>query len=152
MKRMQKQDGLPQKAGKEDLEMVLQLLIGVDLPSEGVKENFHNFLTIRGPTDKEIIGCVGLEVYESDAVLRSVAVHPEYQRKGVGVKLLIGAIEFARSIQVDKLYLLTDTAEKYFLKHGFEYIDRTTVPQSIGDSIEFTTLCPSATSMYKSIA
>ncbi|MGY5852867.1 MAG: arsenic resistance N-acetyltransferase ArsN2 [Candidatus Thorarchaeota archaeon] len=149
---MQEQDGWLQRAGKDDLDLVLQLLNKVNLPIEGVKENFHNFLILRESTETGIIGCIGLEVYGSNAILRSVAVHPEYQRKGVGVKLLNGAIDLARSIQVDKLYLLTDTAEHYFLNHGFEYIDRTTVPQSIGNSNEFTTLCLSATSMYKNIA
>ncbi|MGY5874265.1 MAG: GNAT family N-acetyltransferase [Candidatus Thorarchaeota archaeon] len=145
---MLEQDGQPQRAASDDLDSVLDLLVRVDLPTEGVIGNFHNFIVWYAPGTLEVKGCIGLEVYGSDAVLRSVAVHPEYQGKGVGVGLLQKAIEYARSIQLDRLYLLTDTAEKYFLKHGFEYIDRTIVPQRIGKSIEFTTLCPSTSSLY----
>ena len=152
MKEMLEQDGQPQRAASSDLDSVLNLLERVDLPTEGVIDNFHNFIVWYELGTSEVNGCIGLEVYGSDAVLRSVAVHPEFQGKGVGVGLLQKAIEYARSIHVDRLYLLTDTAEEYFLKHGFEYIDRTTVPLRISQSIEFTTLCPSASSLYKSIA
>jgi amino-acid N-acetyltransferase len=152
MKKMQEVDGQPQRAELEDLDLVLQLLDKVDLPTEGVRENFHNFIVWHGPNKLGIKGCIGLEVYETDAVLRSVAVYPDQQGEGVGTKLLEAVIDYARGVGVDTLYLLTDTAESYFQKHGFTLIDRSRVPKRISESIEFTTLCPSSPCLFMAIA
>ena len=49
-----------------------------------------------------------------------------------------------------ELILLTETAEPFFARLGYEVIDRTTVPDDVAGSIEFTTACPtSATAMRR---
>ncbi len=98
-----------------------------------------------------LIGCVGLEVYDRYALLRSLAVHPDFQGRGIGKQLVSRIIERARVKGIGQLYLLTDTAEDFFRKIGFDYVDREDVPASVRQSIEFTTLCPTAASLTKRI-
>ncbi|MHA2175823.1 MAG: arsenic resistance N-acetyltransferase ArsN2 [Candidatus Hodarchaeales archaeon] len=133
----------------EDLEEVYLLLKQVDLPIEGVKEHFTDFFIIRD--DKKIAGCVGIEIYEDVGLLRSVAVHPSFQGKGLGQQM-VGKMETYSAEQgLHTIYLLTDTAEKFFLKLGYEYISREETDERIKQSVEFTTLCPSSPVMRKSL-
>jgi len=132
-----------------DLENVLRLLKLVDLPIEGVKEHFQNFFLIK--EDNLAIGCIGIEIYGQVGLLRSLAVHPSFQNKGLGQKL-VGWIErYSTEKGINSIYLLTETAENFFLKLGYQFIPREKTDPKIKQSIEFTTLCPSAPVMVKKI-
>ena len=53
---------------------------------------------------------------------------------------------------IDDLYLLTTTAEKYFLKFGFNKIEKISAPELIKQTEEFKSICPeSAVFMHKHI-
>jgi amino-acid N-acetyltransferase len=47
----------------------------------------------------------------------------------------------ARERGVRRLYLLTETAERYFLARGFERINRSAVPAAIASMEEFRGAC-----------
>ncbi len=133
-----------------DLEEIYALLKLVDLPTEGVKENIDYFLLLIRQVDtlEEIIGCVGLEMYDQYALLRSAVIHPDHQGKNYGKQLTSAIIAFAKLNGISQLFLLTETAENFFKKLGFFKIDRSRVPEIVKASIEFTTLCDeSATTM-----
>ncbi len=40
------------------------------------------------------------------------------------------------------IYGLTTTAEAFFVKRGYERVDRTEMPEAIRDTAEFRELCP----------
>ncbi|MFX0077978.1 MAG: arsenic resistance N-acetyltransferase ArsN2 [Candidatus Hermodarchaeota archaeon] len=139
-----------------NLSAVLQLLETVDLPTEGVKEHFISFLVglethADSPDDAQVIACVGLELYIPSALLRSLAIHPSYQGKGLGKKMVEAASSWAKKHNVRQLFLLTDSAVDFFNKLGFTDINRDQVPQDIRQSIEFTKLCPTAPCLTKKI-
>lgn len=139
-----------------NLPAVLQLLETVDLPTEGVKEHFISFLvgldsTTDSPADVPVIACVGLELYVPSALLRSLAIHPSYQGKGLGKKMVEVASTWAKKHDVRQLFLLTDSAVDFFHKLGFTYINRDQVPKDVRQSIEFTKLCPTAPCLTKRI-
>jgi len=98
-------------------------------------------------------GVIGMEVFGSDALLRSFAVSSNAQRRGCGAALLSRLEQHAIELGIGHLYLLTNTAEKYFLKKGFEITAREIAPDSIKSTAEFSKLCPeSATFMAKPLA
>jgi len=100
----------------------------------------------------QIIGSAALELYPDGALLRSVAVAPEAQGKGLGQELTAAAIRLADTLNAPALYLLTTTAEQFFPKFGFERIARADVPATVQASVEFTSACPtSATVMRKTL-
>jgi len=131
-------------ARKSDLSRIRSLLRLVNLPFEGVAGHLDDFLVIREKTKTAVtlVGCVGLEIYGSSALLRSVAVMPEHQGKGHGKSLTEHVIQYARKKGVKTLFLLTDTAERFFSKAGFARVDRDAVPPEVKQSVEFTSLCP----------
>ena len=137
------------KAITQDLPDVLKLLKLVDLPFEGVKEHFQDFFIVRN--DKMTIGCVGIEIYENVGLLRSTAIHPSFQGKGIGQQMVSKIEEYSAEKGLRNIYLLTDTAEKFFLKLGYLLISREETDPRVKQSIEFTTLCPSSPVMMKKI-
>jgi hypothetical protein len=58
----------------------------------------------------------------------------------------------ARAKGIEVLAVLTETAEAFFKRHGYEVIERAYVPDEIRQGAEFQALCPaSAVCMAKSL-
>jgi amino-acid N-acetyltransferase len=93
-------------------------------------------------TKEEPEGIVGLEVFNTVALLRSLAVASSRRGAGLGSKLLVHAEDFARNLGIRSIYLLTDTAE-LFLKHrGYQSTARDDAPPAIRETKEFSGICP----------
>jgi amino-acid N-acetyltransferase len=89
-----------------------------------------------------LVGIAGVEMYGDGALLRSVAVDPEWRDRGIARLLTDRALDTARAEGVESVFLLTTTAEGYFPKVGFEAISRDAVPAGVQQSIEFRGACP----------
>lgn len=128
-------------ATADDVDAIKALLIASDLPTAGVDEHWKTFLVARdGAT---IVGCGGAEAYQFAALLRSIAVKPEYQSHGLGRRLVRQLLDRLASRGLREFYLLTTTAEEYFKKRGFKTIDRDEVHPQLLESREFQDACPS---------
>ena len=137
-------------ARKGDEVAIQGLLRLAELPSEDVSEHLETFLV--AVVGGEIVGTVGLEVTGSSGLLRSLAVAVPLRGIGLG-KLLYGEIvEKARSLGIQRLGLLTTTAEGFFARVGFEKEKRSDIPPFIALSKEYKIYCPStAVIMTKTI-
>jgi amino-acid N-acetyltransferase len=127
-------------ASRSDLPAVERLLTASELPLDGVKESIDTFVVAESGGD--IVGVAGLECCRHDALLRSVAVLPEWRSKGVGRALVARAIADAEARGMNALYLLTTTAERYFPSFGFSLVDRKDIPADVRATKEFTGACP----------
>ena len=125
-----------------DLPRVEQLLTESDLPLAGVRDALKDFVVAEANGD--LVGVAGLEVCCDDALLRSVAVRPEWRSKGVGRALVTRAISDAEARGIRALYLLTTTADRYFPSFGFKQITRDEVPDPVRATEEFTKACPAS--------
>ncbi len=90
-----------------------------------------------------IIGCIGLEEYGTEGLLRSFAVLKEFRKKGIGDKLFRSLLKYCSQNGVNTLHLLTETSENYFNKKGFILTNRNQAPDPIKSTSEFADLCPS---------
>lgn len=138
-------------ARPEDYAAIRLLLAEEGLPSEdvgrGPASRFH--LALHGG---QLVACAGLELYGSDALLRSVAVAELARRNGLGRALVEIAERDAAAIGVRRLFLLTTTAASYFTTLGYESFDRNLAPGPLQSSAQFSLLCPaSATCMAKEL-
>ena len=103
-------------------------------------------------SDGSPTGLVGLELYGTDALLRSLVVDESARSKGLGARLVNHAEQYAVLKSVQSIYLLTTTAESFFKPLGYERIDRSRAPPSIQQTREFANLCPSSSAfMVKSL-
>ncbi len=129
----------------------LALLQAQGLPvSDITDEHLEQFFFV-GPPDSPT-GLVGLEIYGSDALLRSLVVGENARGKGLGSALTGYAERYAAPKGVRSIYLLTTTAETFFRRLGYRHIGRSQAPRSIQRTREFASLCPaSSTFMVKSL-
>jgi len=142
----------PEAARADDLESIRALLAQCRLPGTDLTPaHLRHFLVLRD--GDAIAGVAGLEIFGRDGLLRSVAVDPARQNRGLG-EALTGAIEgLAVAAGLKSLYLLTTTAADYFARRGYRRIDRSAVPDAVQKSEEFSALCPaSATCMVRQLA
>ena len=128
------------KATSDDLTAVESLLAASDLPLDGVKDNFSNFVVAED--DGEIAGAIGLEEFGAVGLLRSAVVSPEHRGSGVGRRLVERLLEGAEVAGIEELYLLTTTADQYFPRFGFTRTTRSAVPDLVKASAEFQGACP----------
>ena len=124
-------------AQRADMESVRAILKSVNLSDEPARDDqFPNFFVLRN--EKGTVGCVSLEVYGDDAVLRALAVDPEFRGAGYGWMLADMAVGQARWRGVRRIYLLTESASDFFAaKFGFRVVDRTTLSKSVAASETF---------------
>jgi amino-acid N-acetyltransferase len=97
--------------------------------------------------DGRIVGSIGLELYGTAALLRSMAVLPSHRNKGIASKLVSQLIIAAGAKRVRSIYLITNTAELYFKKRGFVQISKDEVENEVLASGEFNGLCPASSTV-----
>jgi amino-acid N-acetyltransferase len=125
----------------EDEPRIKGLLVLCELPHEDITpEHLRHFFILR--EKGEVIGVVGVEVLGRFGLLRSLAVDPRCCRRGLGFHLTEKAEEYAASLKIEAMYLLTMTAEGFFAKRGYQRVERTSVPAPIQGTAEFKSLCP----------
>lgn len=128
------------RVGSDDLPGVLRLLREARLPLDGVPGGLADLIVAEA--DGEVVGAAGMERYGTSALLRSVAVSPRYQGRGIARALVEQLLEAARCDCIHDVYLRTTTAEEYFPRFGFAPVAIEEVPLVVQDSVEFQGACP----------
>jgi amino-acid N-acetyltransferase len=75
-------------------------------------------------------------------LLRSLVVRAACRAEGLGTALHDRLLFYARLRGIERVYLLTTTAERFFRRLGWEPIARTAVPTGVRRTREFRELCP----------
>jgi len=126
---------------------VLDLLARSKLPREGVADHIGSVIVAREGT--RIIGCVGVEIYGTAGLLRSVAVDIAHRGLGLGIQLTETALDLAKKRGVKTLYLLTEHSVGFFFRFGFKKISRADVDPAVKVSAEFTGACPDTATVLR---
>ena len=129
-------------AERTDLPAIEQLLTASHLPLAGVADALPGFVVAE--SGGAIVGTAALERCCDSALLRSVAVAPEWRSRGLGRALVTRVIADAEARGLRALYLLTTTAEHYFPSFGFREITREDVPPEVRSTEEFQGACPAS--------
>ena len=129
-----------ERARLDDLSAVAGLLAACGLPTEDIGEHFDHFLVAR--SDGALCAAGGLEFHGAHALLRSVAVQPAWRGIGAARAVCQGLLAAARQRGCSRVYLLTTTAESFFVHLGFKRVARDALPAEIRATREFTELCP----------
>lgn len=100
-------------------------------------ENIRDFYICEN--NGEIIGLCALHIlWEDLAEIRSLAVKRDFQKKGIGRKLLKKCLQEAKGLGIKRVFALTYHTD-FFIKSGFRLVQKTELPQKIwGDCLK----CP----------
>jgi amino-acid N-acetyltransferase len=126
--------------------LVLELLKKNQLPVMDISENTKLFALYQ---ENDLIGSIGLEKYGTEGLLRSLCVDAEKRKNGAGKELVNFIEKKSKEEGIKSLYLLTTTAEDFFYNRNYIKIQRREVPESIRNSEEFRSICPSTSAVMK---
>ena len=124
-----------------DIAQVRQLLRDNDLPADDLDDH-HGVLFFAWGSRPSADGVVGLEIHANVGLLRSLAVRSAARNQGIATALVTHVENYAAENGLDKLYLLTTTAELFFLRQGYQSLPRAAAPEAIRHTQEFSVLCP----------
>ena len=127
------------RATEADKEYIFSLLKRTGLTTSGIEETSYFHICTEG---EKTVGCFGIVCSNDGAMLRSFAVEPEMQGMGIGHFMAIRTLKYAIDAGILPLYLLTNTADKFFAKFGFTEIERKDIPDIIMDSTTLGEYCP----------
>ena len=136
-----------ENATNQQRELIVSLLESEGLPVNDLPGDLANFLVLLN--DAKIIGVIGLERYDKSGLLRSLVVDKNYRNKNAASALVAGLEKVAHSLELDSIYLLTETAPNYFERKGYKRIERNEVPLPVQSSSEFSTTCPASAIVMK---
>ena len=128
---------LVRKAGEPDIPDIHTLLehyadLGIVLrrSREDIKAYLGNFFVVE--TEGKIVGCSAVRDFGNDLLeIRSLVISPEYQKRGIGRKLVGEIIRYVDSCRPRwRLFTLTGEPE-FFGKVGFATVAREMFPEKI---------------------
>lgn len=139
-------------AEPQDLKQIVAILKDQELPTEDINSrNLKNFFKLADNID--ILAIAGLELYDHDGILRSLAVRDHVQEQGLGTEMVHYVEKKAQDSGITRMFLLTETAENFFKKLHYSNYDRAAVPAAVNQSMEFSKLCSeSAVCMKKDLS
>ena len=102
----------------------------LERPLNYIYENIRDFWVCE--ENHKIAGCCALHVvgWESLAEIKSLAVAPKHQGKGMAHALIRRCLDEAKSLNLDNIFALTFVAG-FFRKIGFKKINRDKLPHKI---------------------
>ena len=138
------------QASQKDWEVIEALLMESGLPIDDLgADNLDGFLVAEDGV--KLVGLIGLQLYGTIGLLRSLVVARDARKLGLGGKL-IGALQSAaEAAGVTELWLLTIDADSFFERHGFEKMARDAAPASIQQTEEFSDLCPGTAFLMRKV-
>lgn len=100
-------------------------------PLSELYDHVRDFTVYEDEANGKIIGCCALQFcWEDLAEIRSLAVHPNYLGKRIGMELTETVLDEAKSFNITKVFTLTYKPE-FFDKFGFVQINRSELPLKI---------------------
>jgi UDP-N-acetylmuramate: L-alanyl-gamma-D-glutamyl-meso-diaminopimelate ligase len=123
-------------AQRADMARVRDTLAQVGLDEPARDDEAGSFFILSN--ERGVVGTVALEVLGEDAILRALAVDPEFRGAGYGWMLADMAVSQARWRGVRRIYLATETASDFFAaKFGFRIVDRSTLSRQVAQHHTF---------------
>jgi amino-acid N-acetyltransferase len=94
-----------------------------------IYENLRDYFVFE--LEGRVIGCGALHIdWEDLAEIKSVAVHPETQRRGIGRAIVEKCVEEAKELGLKRLFALTYKPQ-FFVRLGFSDVDKNSLPHKV---------------------
>jgi amino-acid N-acetyltransferase len=134
-------------AQRRSRELIIALLREAGLPANDLPAELdHFFVAI---DNEQVIAAAGLEVYMPYGLLRSLVVKENYRNSDIGSQLVQALELHARELDLQGIFLLTETASGFFSRKNYKIEERTRAPKQLTQSSEFSHVCPQSAIMMK---
>jgi len=124
------------KAGIKDIKQIQSLInffadkdLMLSRSLNELYENLRDFWVYE--ENNKIFGCAALHIsWDNLAEIKSLAVHKDFQNKGIGQELIANCIAEAKVLGAKRVFVLTYQF-KYFSKLGFKRVKHEDLPHKI---------------------
>ncbi|GAE31290.1 hypothetical protein [Halalkalibacter hemicellulosilyticus] len=124
------------KAKQEDLLKVQRLVAKAGLRDEGIEHIIEHFLIVENDAE-QLIGTVGIEMYEEVGLLRSLVLQsPEWDAK-LSLEFLQLTLKYAEEQKLKAVYLCAKATSALFHQLGFREVVKERIPKEIQESAHF---------------
>ncbi|MCK0470031.1 hypothetical protein [Halalkalibacter sp. APA_J-10(15)] len=124
------------KAKQEDLLKVQRLVAKAGLRDEGIEHIIEHFLIVENDAE-QLIGTVGIEMYEEVGLLRSLILQsPEWDAK-LSLEFLQLTLKYAEEQKLKTVYLCAKATSALFHQLGFREVVKESIPKAIQESAHF---------------
>lgn len=127
---------------------LVQALTDAGLPTDDLTDAGRTWFRFAVP-EGETVGYGGFELYDNDALLRSIVVPPEYRGRGIGRNLMLLLMRKTFEAGARTGYVLTNSADGWLEKLGFKAVDRADAPHAILETRQAKELCPKSATLRK---
>lgn len=127
---------------ERDLPAIQELLRLCGLPIDDCAEQIDGFFLAE--LGEKLVAVGGLEIQGEEGLIRSIAVAPGARKRGLGKTICVELQGRAAEAGVRRLFLLTETAERFFHRLGYRSVSRLETPRAIQATRQFVALCPSS--------
>jgi amino-acid N-acetyltransferase len=94
-----------------------------------IYENLRDYFVFE--LEGRVIGCGALHIdWEDLAEIKSVAVHPDNQQRGIGRAIVEKCIEEAKELGLKRVFALTYKPQ-FFARLGFSDVDKNDLPHKV---------------------
>jgi amino-acid N-acetyltransferase len=94
-------------------------------------DNLRDYYIYQEEGQGQIFGTCAIHIcWEDLAEIRSLVVREEYNRRGIGTKLIEACLSEAISLGLYRIFALTYKPD-FFRKFGFKVVDKSTLPHKI---------------------
>jgi amino-acid N-acetyltransferase len=94
-------------------------------------DNLRDYYIYQEEGQGQILGTCAIHIcWEDLAEIRSLVVREEYNRRGIGTKLIEACLSEAISLGLYRIFALTYKPD-FFRKFGFKVVDKSTLPHKI---------------------
>jgi N-acetylglutamate synthase-like GNAT family acetyltransferase len=118
-----------------------QLLAVAGLPTDDLGEIDCAWKAGKGV---ELVAAAGVQCQGEHRLLRSMVVAPAHRGAGWGGRLLASIESAVQQDGARAVWLLTNDAADYFLRHGYVTRPRSDAPATIASTQQFRGLCPAS--------
>lgn len=104
-----------------------QIMLGLSIPK--IYETIRDFTVIEDGGEVVAVGALKI-VWGDIAEIRSIATKKEAQKKGYGTQIINEILKEARSLELQKVFLLT-YQENFFASFGFIKVEKSDLPHKV---------------------
>jgi amino-acid N-acetyltransferase len=136
-------------AQPSDAADVAALLAACGLAGEGAPADLQHFTVAR--EGGRLVGVIGLEVVGTDGLMRSLAVAPEQQGRGIARRLYASLLAQASRLGLRRLYVLSTGTPGFLAMLGFRSVPPEAVPEGIRATTAYRNLPPGGTCLSRAM-
>lgn len=132
----------------EELSAIAELLAEGGLPTDDLAEQDLSLYRIE-VSGNGVVAVGGLERCGNTALIRSIATSASVRGRGIASEIVEELERISANEGFEDIFLITESAQRYFATKGYSLMDRDNVPHSIRKSRQFSSLCPNTASVMR---